>query len=427
MAMRTLLAFVVAGLFHVSAWFLLPGMLYLLWNRGSEDNKPVYRVLTFLIACLAIVAATYYYANYRGDQIFVPFIADESNPYSFFSFQHMSDVANLLMLAAPLPLFVIGYALARKITTSILLSPQIMFLVLCFSGALLFTIYVDPKLGAARDWDLLSLCGVPAAFLAALVFSEVFKQRRQAVTLLLVGLAVIAAHTAPWILSNTDPHNGLAYLKSVIRSDVHYTPEYYQGQRLMSWGKILADYFGDLEEKQRSYGLRVRGAPDDQRAWLTYAVVNYELGKNRQSVQALTHVRDLDRLDDYQVENLARLQLQHGDTESAKRSLEYFSEHHAESFNYLLLSGLAHQFERDLITASLYYERAMALNSNDIDLLLNYATVRMNNADYSFAANLLGKAESLPDLTERDRADVASLREILTSFIIEAEDSTKTP
>jgi Flp pilus assembly protein TadD len=195
----------------------------------------------------------------------------------------------------------------------------------------------------------------------------------------------------------------------------------------MSWGKILADYFGDLEEKRRCYGLRVRGAPDDQRAWLTYAVVNYELGKNRLSAQALTHVRDLDRLYDYQVENLARLQLQHGDTENAKRSLEYFSEHHAESFNYLFLSGLAHQFERDLITASLYYERAMVLNSNDIDLLLNYATVRMNNADYSFAANLLGKAESLPDLTESDRADVASLREILTSFMIEAEDSTKTP
>jgi tetratricopeptide (TPR) repeat protein len=422
-----LLAFVISGLFHLSAWFLLPGMIYLLWNRGREENKSAYKALAFVIACLAAVAATYYYANYKGEQVFVPLIGDELNPYSLFSTQHMSDVANLLLLTAPLPIFIFACTLAGKIKKSALLSPQSLFLTYCLGGALLFTVYVDPKLGAMRDWDLLSLYGIPAAFLAALLYSEVFKQRRQAVTLLLVGLAVILIHTAPWIASNTDAYNSLAYIKSVVRSDVHYTPDYYRGERLMSWGGILADYFGDLEEKRRCYGLRVRGAPDDQRAWLIYATANYELGENRLCAQALTHIYDISRFDDYQIENLARLQLQLGDVENGRRTLQYFSEHYPESFDYLFLSGLLHQLERDHSSAALYYERAIALNPNDVDLLLNYATMRMNDFDFTLATTLLIRAENIPNLSERDRADIAHIRRTLKSFMKEVEDSTKTP
>jgi len=116
------------------------------------------------------------------------------------------------------------------------------------------------------------------------------------------------------------------------------------------------------------------------------------------------------------LEDLADLNLRLGEIGQAKQLLAIMAEHHSESFDYLSLSGLAHQLERDNTTASEYYRRALPLRPDDIDLLLNYVAVAMNTSDLALAGRLLRKASGLPNLSEKDRVDIANLRQTLSKL-----------
>jgi tetratricopeptide (TPR) repeat protein len=242
--------------------------------------------------------------------------------------------------------------------------------------------------------------------------------------LLQAAIAVLLVHTVPWIASNTSPKLTVGHLKRVILEDIHFTPEYYEGDRLMSWGLMLNKLYGDVEEQRRCFKLRVSAKPDDQRAWIFYAWSCYDLGQYDNARSAAQNVRHPDRLTQGQLEDLADLHLRLGETGQAKQLLATMAEHHSESFDYLSLSGLAHQLERDDITASEYYRRALPLRPDDIDLLLNYAAVAMNTSDLALANTLLRTAGSLPNLSEKDRADIVNLRQTLSKLEGGAPDTS---
>jgi len=67
---------------------------------------------------------------------------------------HIKDILNTMLLSAPL-------IIAVHSLFSILRGKKGKFLLIAFSFSLLFTLAVDPTLGAYRDWDLLARFSIP--------------------------------------------------------------------------------------------------------------------------------------------------------------------------------------------------------------------------------------------------------------------------
>jgi len=405
-------AFLAASAFHISAAFLAPGLIYLLWHQGKANGRAVYRVAAVVMAILFVATASYFIHLYGIGEIFTPIVRTRINPYTLLSVQHLTDLGNILLLVAPLPL-ALAIILAVKQRSGIVSyfkTPGVLFLLICSVCSLFFTLTIDPKLGALRDWDILSFYGVPFAFLAAQMVHDMITDKRDHTVLLLAGLAVILAHTLPWLYSNSGKEMAVATIKEVVRNDIHYAPEYYEGERLLSWGKIMEEQYGDTEELMRSYGLRVKGKPDDQRSWLVYGTRSYELGRHNDARRAVSQIRDLTKLEDYQLEDLVRLNLHFGYIQDAKSVLKFYAVRYPPSFEYLYLSGLTCKMGKNFQSAAEYYERAFQLQPGNIDLLLSYATVKANLGDLENAEKLLSRAAQLPELTAKDKADIAYLQ-----------------
>jgi hypothetical protein len=406
-------AFVFAGLFHLSAWCLLPGLCFLFMLKRSRTGKPIYAAAGVLTLLLALASAVFYYTQYEGEQIFAPILASEINPYTMLSSSHLLDIVNISLLVAPLPLIaIVGVLLLGNIRGK-LRRPEVVFLALSALGALLFAAAVDPKLGAIRDWDLLSLFGIPVAFFAAHLIVHVMSGQKVNKVLAGAGLAVILVNTVPWIASNTEPVSAKEKIKSVIASDVHYSPAYYDGYRLMSWADLLSKTpYCDYEEAARACSLRVLACPDDYPRYIGYAKVSFFIGNTRQASEALAKV-DCAVLNARWTIDLMRMHLRFGQVIEAEWvadiAIKKFPDHKVIQYFYLIVSQLRQQPDK-----SLGIIRKMLDRSPDtVGILSDGIAVAIFLEDHELATAYLEMAEAQPTMRSEERADIRALKRML--------------
>ncbi|MFH2054873.1 MAG: hypothetical protein ABIJ61_02835 [bacterium] len=247
-----LLFFVLAVISHFAGMALLPGVLYL--YRRNLGRGGLY--LLGLLILAAVVAA------YLVDItiITVPLFKTDFSAYTLFSKKHLLDLAQLLLLITPacwLALF------ARRFDR------PVKFALVALGGALLFTLLVDPKIGAFRDWDLLSIYALPVCLLIAL------RAPRHLLTVAALVL-IVALRIAPWLVFNSQPQ--LEYMKQVVADDLHYTEQYDNGQRLSSWGFLLSE-MGDYQAAEAVFLERLRYKPNDLHVLNMLVRVEFKLGE----------------------------------------------------------------------------------------------------------------------------------------------------
>jgi tetratricopeptide (TPR) repeat protein len=192
---------------HLSGLMLLP-TLALLWSERrkgwSEAGKTTFISLSILGALLLaglamfvvgrLAAFSHYLLAFQGGRSDAP-------DYSIFSRDHISDVANLHLLASPvaipLLLITIGFILKAAREEGI-----VRFLLLSVLAQVAFTFFFNPELGAGRDWDLLSAVGTLAfALLLTYGTSRLTCVHRGYLGLTLIGTACLA--TTSFIALNT--------------------------------------------------------------------------------------------------------------------------------------------------------------------------------------------------------------------------------
>jgi hypothetical protein len=259
-----LLFFVLAVLSHFSGMALLPGLLFL--YRRNLGRGMLYLLGVLLLAALAAA----YLVDIRI--IAVPPVATDFSTYTLLSNAHLFDLAQLILLITPafwLTIF------SRRFDS------QVRFALFALGGTLLFTLLVDPKIGALRDWDLLSIYALPLCLLVAL------RAPRHVLTSIVLVL-IIALRIAPWIAFNSQPQ--VEFMKEAIAGDLHYSKHYDNGQRLSSWGFLLTSA-GDLEGAEAVYIERLKYKPHDLKVLNMLVPVEFKLGKfgeaHRHCLQAL--------------------------------------------------------------------------------------------------------------------------------------------
>jgi hypothetical protein len=411
-----MLFFTIAGIFHLSAWFFLPGILYLLMLRSKRTGKSIYKWACGLVIIVILALATVYYFKFEGERIFVPLVAGMTNPYSLFSLNHLFDIANELLLVSPLPLLLVLGVLIIKRKNNRLVSPQTIFLTLCTLGGLLVLVAVDPILGAVRDWDLLSLFGLPLAFLAASLLHTALTEKKARCVVVTAAAAILLAHSAPWIISNTKPVLAKDLMKRAIAQDVHYTPEYYDGYLLKQWAYYIESTFKDYEEMRRSALLRIEGDPDDPGAYMMYALTCYFGGEEKQLLRALNRIENNPKADVGQLVRSVRLRLHIGDVDGLRKSLGQVRTRHPGEPYTAALDWIVTRLESDPRQVDESLASIVASKPNNADLVCDYAAVCIILEKYAKARMLLERAERFPQLQTEDSATVAILKERLNEI-----------
>ncbi len=245
--------------FHLNGMVFLPSFAVLLWRKHGSRRLLVLSGVAIVILALAGFAYLDKYTTLRLREIFVPFLPTLKNPYCLLCLSHLKDLVNILLLDFPLLLLIPVLARGSKIESTLFFASAII-------PTLLFTILIDPRIGAARDWDLPSLATAPILVCLLAILSDRYDREPVSVLALIPPLFLFALlHTGSWVYHNTDRQGSYAWMKEIIRQDIHYSKDYFGGYRNKSWSIIAKLNYADLAEATRACEYPAIGRPRGRR------------------------------------------------------------------------------------------------------------------------------------------------------------------
>jgi hypothetical protein len=252
----TYTAFLLAILSHLYSLMFFPVAIFLIWKTmGRKFALSLIPVMGAIL--VGLIAFEQVLIQTKIAEIILPLIPTEVNPYSIFSLEHVGDLISLAVLSFPLIVAIpfLPFGGSRGQRTMILFA---------FISALLFTITMDPSLGAARDWDLLSAAAAPILVFIVHSIDKLESDSKKLKFLLFLPLTVFGAfHTGGWIYHNSSMSAGYERIKHVVSSDIHYSAGYYDGYRNKSWSVIAEERYADRNESIRASLVRYEAAPLD--------------------------------------------------------------------------------------------------------------------------------------------------------------------
>jgi tetratricopeptide (TPR) repeat protein len=307
-------AYIALLLLHLGALVFLPALLFLLFvslrrKEYAELGATIFLAGVVLVVLLSLCGYTPegLYAIFEGTGHFLLPLTLPLNTlqaYTFFTWNHLVDVMNLLLLCSPAGMILIlGAAiLYREKPRSF--PPELWFLLLAAACGLSFVVVLNCELGMSRDWDILAPFGstvVIAVVGVWCVLTEEKKLRYNALALL--GM-VSVLHTAAWIGVNADEQRGMERFRII------------QDERLWSVHaradaeEELAIYYrqhNQLEKTAEHYAKYVAVDSTNARVWKNLAELYEIIGNTQKAIETYGTIIRLKMDDPYILTNLAMI------------------------------------------------------------------------------------------------------------------------
>ncbi len=213
---------------HVFGVVLVPAAAYLLvidTRLGRSVTRIRWKTKKMLLLLLAGLPGAIVFFYFLSHSLYfrfalVPLVAHRFTPdgYTLFSLAHMVDFVNLLLLMAP-GLLVLLVMLSELPLKQMSERVDYCYLTILALSALGAAFVVDPKLGMARDWDLLAFCGIPVVTL--MYFAVLDGGRRLRHGRVVCVLAIVLGFVAlfPRALWLTDDSVSVAHFEDYLRQD----------------------------------------------------------------------------------------------------------------------------------------------------------------------------------------------------------------
>lgn len=252
--------------FHLLALIFAPAMIWAFFARRRDRPLPAGGVV--VITGVLAAGSSFIAARLLGLHLFVfPLVGHHGN-YALWSTAHLIDLVNLALLVAPAALPLLIMALPKGRDTALAGGWSIVALAAC--GAGWAAVVIDPTLGAARDWDLLSYCGpflsLSAAGLVLNRKSGISNATISVLAVQLVGLVVF--HTVPWVAAHQNAGRAVEMMDVMLADDPHLSTEYDDAARAVDFGQFLiSDDLQRYDLGTKYYLRRVTAVPDDPDAW----------------------------------------------------------------------------------------------------------------------------------------------------------------
>lgn len=185
------------------------------------------------------------------DQIFVPLWPLSDNGYWFLSVAHLTDMANHMSLVAPVGLLGLGTLLRGNRSMSDEHRDVVTVLGLTALMSFLVAFWIDPKLSAVRDWDLISLYGFPLTLWGLSLFHSRWTGLARSPQWIIPLATLVICIPLPHLVLMNSPSIASRRLNTILERDPHYQSSYENGGRAFAWAFTLAQ--AGLREESVKY------------------------------------------------------------------------------------------------------------------------------------------------------------------------------
>ena len=274
-------------LHFVTASFL-PSLLALIVFRARRENRLNLKYLLLSFGILPVTTLLLFvvldfhpltYLMQESGSHFLPLLSssDISTPYPLLSLQHLADFFNQQFLVIPSTLLVLPLAFGARSPRN----PDRSFLLIAALFPLLLSFLGNPKIGAFRDWDALSLPAMPLTLWAALFLMARVQDPHQQIRIgFLIGSAT-GLHTLLWVGLNAHP----------VFSETRYQHLLHTSQLspyARSFGfESLGTYYreqGRVEQALKAYQSALDISPNHPRYSQIIGLLYYQQGQYQESI-----------------------------------------------------------------------------------------------------------------------------------------------
>ncbi len=259
-----------AAAFHVEgASFMLIAASALVIRHLTRGGRIPGR-LTLAMSLAAIISSLGLALVFQlGDfqAMLVPVWPRELLAYSALSPSHLIDVLNELLLVAPVGVAAAVYLLVRHRRNRSPVSPTEAILILSAVITFLATFWLNPELGAPRDWDMLGVSGFPISLWGAY---QLWKRRATAASCarcLIPVIVVAAVVLIPNLVEKNSLSLATVHLDDLLWHDAHYQASYLKAVRAEPWAFTLQKNVGDYKRAIKYYYRRIDADSGDFGAW----------------------------------------------------------------------------------------------------------------------------------------------------------------
>ena len=253
---RLWLAFLTAIIAVGFHFFALPvlALTVIVWWISPDEHGTAVRRFSFLIANLTLIilsvvsAAIYQLSDLQGTVLAV--WPEAGHSYWALSLSHLLDMLNEILLVAPLGLLALVLtAFVRRRSEKIDYAGNSLLSVSLF--LFLLTFWINPELGAARDWDLLSFFGLPFSMWGAYALLKRLPERVETPGLLVQVLVLSLILVVPNVYEKSNLSVATDRLDDVLWQDSHYQEDHRQANNSRQWAGTLMRHVGSTRKAIR--------------------------------------------------------------------------------------------------------------------------------------------------------------------------------
>lgn len=207
-------------LFHLGTLAFFPAFIFLAFVSLKRKQAPEFFASLFLTGAVfvTLLKVSGFTSNFlqsvlehTGHHIVpVSLPIDTNQAYTFFTWKHLIDILNFLLLCYPagIILFIVTAFNFWQKPKSLGLGTW--FLLLTALCGFAFIVLLNCDLGMSRDWDILAPIGSGITVAAASAWATVVEKEKQRRTMLALLVVVSFLHFAPWIGVNADEQRAIA-------------------------------------------------------------------------------------------------------------------------------------------------------------------------------------------------------------------------
>ena len=282
---------------HFSLGSLGPSLLVLGWMTVAGERWRTWAALAAAPLCSIIVLAligfdTISYIGTPKGVHFLPLLSspDALHPERMFSGMHLLNFSNQQMLTAPAAVMTL-LSLRRNNWSR---NPQQLFLATAAAFPLLFTMLLNPEIGAFRDWDTMSVPALPMTICAAHWICRQFGSGRtlKHVATMIVGASLL--HTCFWIGVNSDDGRSASRFSEMLEQGRLSAPALAYGWETVGiFERKQNDRLGAIEAYQKA----IEAHPENPRYWAMLGALLREGGQIKMSTLAYGKAEDMGSVD----------------------------------------------------------------------------------------------------------------------------------
>ena len=375
---------------HYASIIMIPPVLYLIYKKYGRKK---FFIFIGIVGLISIFLYLYLYFSCYQDSLLkiqkdifnnLMIFRTKKNAstwaYDFFSWVHVSEYLNLLILINPLFIpFLIFFAFQKRNITNF--SSEIIFILINIITLCVIAFLVNYPYGVAKDWDIIAAYSLPVNLFIPLVFISSFRKRTSKYYFFIIILTILFVHSFSYFLITANESISIKRAKSL--ADEKIMPELGRITLYLNISNYY-NYLGDLNTEIYYLEEALEKFPKSQRLNSIIAdIFFFQLKDDSATERVVKRAYTNGVINQRILQYLGIIEAKKGKYEEA---IKYWNEalnKFGENLELLYNIALSYQKFGKYREAIDYYLKVEKINENDASLLINLGNLYFQLKDYT--------------------------------------------